>query len=181
MTTKQLDDEDDVNQRSAAGQNQTQVSPHGLSSPPRADPSAPFGLFALSPGLRLPPCDADLSYSNFRNGWDRAFNPQPAVNLAAEINKQATTYTVSGIQATKLNAAGFCQHDNGYGSQPYPCALCEASAMQAELIEKQQALLAERERCAKIAETWGDWCGRDGYDAEEYASRDIAAKIRSGA
>lgn len=41
--------------------------------------------------------------------------------------------------------------------------------------------LRERDRCAKIAETWESWCGRTGYGAEEYAAEDIAAKIRSGA
>lgn len=43
-----------------------------------------------------------------------------------------------------------------------------------------QAILEERERCAQIAETWEQWCGRKGYNAEEYACEDIAAKIRRG-
>lgn len=42
-----------------------------------------------------------------------------------------------------------------------------------------QAILAERERCAKLAETWYQWSTHRGYDAEEYACEDIAAKIRS--
>lgn len=39
-------------------------------------------------------------------------------------------------------------------------------------------LREECERCAKVAESWPSWCGREGYDSEEYASEDIAAKIR---
>jgi hypothetical protein len=41
-----------------------------------------------------------------------------------------------------------------------------------------QEVLAERERCAKIAETWAEWTGQRGWDAEEYAPLEIAAKIR---
>ena len=44
----------------------------------------------------------------------------------------------------------------------------------------ESAIAKERERCAKIADTWEKWCGRKGYDAEGYAPEDIAAKIRSG-
>lgn len=41
-------------------------------------------------------------------------------------------------------------------------------------------IAAERERCAKIAEKWSEWTDRKGWDAEEYAAEEIAAKIRSG-
>lgn len=41
-------------------------------------------------------------------------------------------------------------------------------------------LTLERERCAKIAETWSEWTVHTGYDCEEYAAEEIAARIRSG-
>ncbi len=58
-----------------------------------------------------------------------------------------------------------------------------------QLMEKElnEAILAERERCAKIAEHYGDWTNEDGsitpgreFDMEAATGREIAAAIRSG-
>ncbi len=47
-------------------------------------------------------------------------------------------------------------------------------------LEIDKARQEEREQCAKIAESWVIWTVHHGWDSEEYAAEEIAAKIRGG-